>query len=82
MNSEIKDLSKTAGNVFPFVPIVEENDKKVLGMLFISEITAVKPKYESDNLGVTLKDFLNDNKIEDFIPKTRWTLIINYYICV
>jgi hypothetical protein len=73
MSSKIKDISKTAGDVFPFVTIVDDSEKKVLGLLFISQLTGAKPKDELDNLDISLMDFLNTNTIEDFITKTKWT---------
>ncbi|MGD9533026.1 MAG: hypothetical protein AB7V56_04555 [Candidatus Nitrosocosmicus sp.] len=73
MSSKINEISKTAADIYPFVTIVDDSEKNVLGLLFISQLTAVKPKSELDNLDQTLNDFLSTNPIDDFITKTKWT---------
>jgi hypothetical protein len=73
MSSRIKDIIKTAADVFPFVTITDDADKKVLGLLFISQITAIKPKAELESLDTTLEEFVKTNAVEDFILKVNWT---------
>jgi hypothetical protein len=73
MSSKIKDIVKAAGDVFPFVTITDDVDKKVLGLLFISQLTGIKPKAELESLEITLEEFIKNNPVEDFILRVNWT---------
>ena len=73
MSDKIKDIVKSAGDIFPFVTITDDNDKKVLGLLFLSQLTAIKSRADLEILETTLEEFIKDNSVEDFILKIRWT---------
>jgi hypothetical protein len=73
MSSKIKDIMKTVGDIFPFVMVLDNDDKKVLGLLFISDLTGAKSKSELMDLDKSLKDYLKENDVNDFITKTKWS---------
>jgi hypothetical protein len=73
MDSKISDIMKTVGDIFTFVVITDNSEKKPLGLLFISDLTKAKSKDELKGLDKSLKDYLNENDITDFITTKKWT---------
>jgi hypothetical protein len=57
---------------YSFVMVTDGTGNKVLGLLFISDLTAVKFKSELVKLEETLEKFITDNEIKDIITKSRW----------
>lgn len=57
---------------YSFVMVTDATGKQVLGLLFISDLTAVKSKAELANLDETLEKFITDNEVRDTITKMRW----------
>ena len=58
---------------YQFVMVVTDApENKVLGLLFISDLTAIKPKAELVTLDDTLVKFITDNQVSDTITKRRW----------
>ena len=58
---------------YQFVMVVTDApENKVLGLLFISNLTAIKPKAELVTLDDTLVKFITDNQVSDTITKRRW----------
>ena len=65
---------------YSFVMVTDATGNKVLGLLFISDLTAIKSKVELVNLDETLEKFITDNQVTDTITKRRWVKegVINF----
>ena len=57
---------------YQFVMVTDDTQNKVLGLLFISDLSASKSKADLISLDETLEKFLTDNEITDTITKRRW----------
>jgi predicted transcriptional regulator len=57
---------------YSFVMVTDATGNKVLGLLFISDLTAIKSKTGLVNLVETLEKFITDNEVNDTITKRRW----------
>lgn len=69
INAIVKDAEESN---YQFVMVTDATGNKVLGLLFISDLTAIKPKAELVNLDENLDKFITDNQVSDTITKRRW----------
>lgn len=73
---KINKIVKAAKDInYKHVMITDESERKVLGLLFISDLLKVVSKSEGELLEVedTLERILETNEITDDITKIRWT---------
>ena len=76
LTDKIKEIVGKAKDVnYKHVMITDESERKVLGLLFISDLLKVVSKSEGELLEVedTLEKILETNEITDDITKIRWT---------
>lgn len=74
LTEKIKEIVSKAKDVnYKHVMITDESERKVLGLLFISDLLKIKSEGDLLKVEDTLGKFLETNEVTDDITKIRWT---------
>lgn len=73
INEKLKVIVNEDIEKYPCVIITDINDKKILGLLFFSELTKVKSKEDLLKVEETFEQFIVSNQVTDHITNKRWT---------
>jgi hypothetical protein len=73
MDAKVKEIIANPVDKYPCVMITDDSEKKPLGLLFISDLPVQDSKSTLSTVDKSLKDYLKDVTITDFITKDKWS---------